>query len=248
MKPLVYLNIKKVDILHHITENLFTSEETNSIFDELTSLIINLTSSRHSKKLTIEILNSLEKYQGKKRDLVQYWLINAINHDDSFVYAYDFLSPIVNNKFKMVLFQPKHISEISLFKMLEDENYLMDKESPLIFDLELLKSFYLAFKNDFWESVKFEYFKNWFRVNPIGTEEFKKLIKEDVESYLCYALGKIENERDKTKCPNFGKWISPLISCYGTLKGRLVKKAKDAKNKNKKIKEIDEKTSLFLPK
>jgi hypothetical protein len=221
MKPLVYLNIKKVDILHHITNNLFTTEEANSIFDELKSLIINLTVVRHSETLTIEIINSLEEYQEKKKLIFQLWLLKSINNDDSFDYAYEFLAPKVNYCiFRQEVYRPKYISEPVLFKMLEDENYLMDKENALIFNEEILNKFYREFDGYFCKTTERATFKNWFRVEPVGQPDIEK----DILPYFCYAVWGINDYRDKTRCPIIETWFSSLTgkkTLFSKLKGKV---------------------------
>ncbi|HET6555705.1 MAG TPA: hypothetical protein VFG54_00230 [Prolixibacteraceae bacterium] len=149
---------------------------------------------------------------------VRFRFLNRNDDADDIIYWFD--SYIEKTKFKLM-----HPS----IKKPPLEN------SPHIFKKGVLENFHAAFNDLLWESVDIEIFKQWFLLKPFGQPNFK----EDMKSYFCYAVGKIEGERDFTLCPNVGKWITNLIgnTNYSSLKRKATIKSK--------IKVIDDKLNLF---
>ncbi len=107
------------------------------------------------------------------------------------------------------------------------------QDNELIFDEALLNIFHGAFDNYLWKTTDINTFKNWFRMNPIGKPVFVK----DMQTYFCYAVGKIQKQ--KKKDININKWINPIInnSNYGNLKKRATN--------NEKIDFINSKMALL---
>jgi hypothetical protein len=104
-------------------------------------------------------------------------------------------------------------------------------ENPFIFDQCLLNRFHSALDGFIWKSTDIETFKNWFRVNPIGTPK----IKDDMITYFCYAVWQIDDLRERTICPNIENWYCALTKKKTTLsklKGQAVDPKKSKINRS----------------
>jgi len=128
IKAKEYIEFKKEDIIENLN-SLYDEKETQEIFNNLGGKLTEITEFRHSETMTKKIIDKLIHHKLTKNSSILHWLIKAVENDDTYCHAYNYLAQYYNRKnLSLFEYQIKNISDPELFELIKKEQ-VSDKES-----------------------------------------------------------------------------------------------------------------------
>lgn len=101
----------------------FTEKSVESMYNETKNIITELIPVRHSRKLSIDVINKhMSQSDPMEWQQVEVWLFQLTDMDNSFVYAYNYLAQEFNRENKWEGYKIKDVSKNDLRALLENDN------------------------------------------------------------------------------------------------------------------------------
>jgi hypothetical protein len=136
--PLQYLNFQKSAFFSNLTkQNNFTLEDAEKLYLILLDSIKHLEQTRNDALLSKDFIKEKlkELYVNPTFDKVPnmwlHWLVESLKHDDSYVYAFNYLAQETYRRTGTAFYHIKIVSDFNLYKMLEKEKAQNHKTAPI---------------------------------------------------------------------------------------------------------------------
>lgn len=120
--PFRFIRLKKSEFISNLTmQNNISSERAHYLYKELNILLEIVTQNRADNISTKVLLKErMKNLSATESQLIKNWLLRSLSHNDSYVYAYNFLVKEINRQAKWAMHPLKDVSDAELFVLLDE--------------------------------------------------------------------------------------------------------------------------------